>query len=440
MHKILECVPNISEGRDKQIIDDIVNVITGHAGVKLLDIDTGYSANRTVITFAGEPDNVVEAAFQMIKKSTALIDMKNHRGAHPRFGAVDVCPLIPVKNVNMDEAVGHARNLAQRTGNELGIPTYCYEHAAFTSRRKNLAHVRRLEYEGLIHQYHHHNWQPDFGPVDFNLETGAMAVGARKILIAYNVNLLSRDVNIAKSIARQVRESGYYSNTNGKRKKIPGLLKAVKAIGWYMDQYDRAQVSMNLTDAEITPVHIAFEKVRELAGKMSTRVTGSELVGLIPLETLLEAGLYFKEKMNEAQGGKAKQELEQEQKQEQEHEQEKNQKQKHEYEQKQELEQVEKQEQKQEQVKKQKQEHEYENLQSIHDKQNIEYQSWVEEESGNREVHSQNRKNQIRVESKYYQELLNIAINQLGLNEVKPFEPERKIIEYALENPLLYNE
>ncbi len=410
MHKILECVPNISEGRDKQVIDDIVKVITGQAGVKLLDIDMGYSANRTVITFAGKPDMVVEAAFQMIKKSTSLIDMRKHQGAHPRFGTVDVCPLIPVKGMDMDEAVAHARYLAEKTGNELGIPTYCYEHAAYSSWRRNLAHVRKLEYEGLKHQYHHHQWQPDFGPLLFNLETGALAVGARKFLIAYNVNLPAGKVDIAKNIAMQIRESGYYSKVNGKRKRVPGLLKAVKAIGWYMDQYDRAQVSMNLTDVKNTPLHVVFEKVRELAGELNTYVTGSELVGLIPLEALLEAGRYFKEKMNKAQGGKAKQEQEQKEKQ--------------------------KQEQEQEQEEKQKQEH----LQTIHDKQNIEHQSWVGEESGNRKVHSQNRKNQIRVESKYHQELLNIAIEQLGLNEVKPFEPERKIMEYALENPLLYND
>ncbi len=301
--KIIECVPNFSEGRDLRIINQITDEIKAVEGVKLLDVDPGKDTNRTVVTFVGDPDHVVEAAFQAVKKASELIDMTKHHGAHPRMGAADVCPLVPVSGITMEETVDYARKLAKRIGEELLIPVYCYEHAAFEDKRRNLANCREGEYEGLKNRLSDPGWVPDFGPAKFNERAGATAVGARDFLVAFNVNLNTTSVRRANAIAFDVREKGRdVKNENGEVINIPGTLKSVKAIGWYIEEYGIAQISMNITDISVTPVHIAFDEVCRKAEARGVRVTGSELVGLIPLKAMLDAGRYFLEKQQRSTG------------------------------------------------------------------------------------------------------------------------------------------
>ncbi len=317
MKKLIECVPNFSEGRDMGIIKQITDEIEKVEGVKLLDVDPGAATNRTVVTFVGTPDEVVEAAFQAVKKAAEVIDMRHHKGEHPRFGATDVCPLVPVSNITMEETVEYARKLAQRIGEELEVPVYCYENAAFNDERKNLANCRSGEYEGLTEKLSDPHWKPDFGPAEFNEKvagTGATAVGARDFLVAFNVNLNTTSTRRANAIAFDVRERGrtkregnpvtgkIVKDENGKPVMVPGSLKAVKAIGWFIEEYGVAQISMNLTNISITPVHVAFDEVCKKADARGIRVTGSELVGLIPLEAMLEAGRYFLRKQKRSVG------------------------------------------------------------------------------------------------------------------------------------------
>jgi len=294
--QIIECVPNFSEGIDTNIIRQIANEISSVNGVKLLNVDPGKGANRTVITFAGEPGPVVEAAFLAIKKAGELIDMSIHKGEHPRIGATDVCPLAPVANITMEETAGYARQLAKRVGEELHIPVYLYEHAQPDKTRHNLSVIRVGQYEGFFEKIKLPAWQPDFGPTVFDAKRGATVIGARDFLIAYNVNLNTASVAKANEIAGRVRETGRKMLRDGKITTIPGSLRSVKAIGWYIKEYGFAQVSMNLTNIDNTPLHIAFEEVSFEAGKLGIQVTGSELVGLIPLKAMLAAGEYFRKK------------------------------------------------------------------------------------------------------------------------------------------------
>jgi glutamate formiminotransferase/formiminotetrahydrofolate cyclodeaminase len=312
--KIIECVPNFSEGRDMGIIKQITDVIESVDGVKLLDVDPGKDTNRTVVTFIGSPEGVSEAAFLSVKKASELIDMSKHHGAHPRMGATDVCPFIPVSGITMEETVKIARNVAEQIGKELGIPVYCYESAAYFDERKNLATCRSGEYEGLRKRVTDPAWKPDFGPATFNERSGATAVGARDFLVAFNVNLNTTSTRRANAIAYDVREKGrpvregdpvtgkIKKDENGEKVMIPGTLKSVKAIGWYIEEYGVAQISMNLTNISVTPVHIAFDEVCQKADARGVRVTGSELVGLIPLKALLDAGRYFLEKQQRSAG------------------------------------------------------------------------------------------------------------------------------------------
>ncbi|HRW22636.1 MAG TPA: glutamate formimidoyltransferase, partial [Bacteroidales bacterium] len=317
MKQIIECVPNFSEGRDLSVIKKITDEIERVEGVKLLDVDPGHATNRTVVTFVGTPDEVCEAAFRAVKKASETIDMSKHAGAHPRFGATDVCPLVPVSNISMEETVEYARKLAKRIGEELNIPIYCYEFAAFTEKRRNLANCRSGEYEALKKRLITDEWKPDFGPAEWNssvAHTGATAVGARNFLVAYNINLNTTSIHRANSIAFDVRERGRVKreghpitgkkvlDSNGKPVYEPGLLKSVKAIGWYIEEYGVAQISMNLTDISITPVHIAFDTVCERAQAHGLRVTGSELVGIMPLQAILDAGKYFLKKQKRSTG------------------------------------------------------------------------------------------------------------------------------------------
>lgn len=314
MKKLIECVPNFSEGIDMAIIGRITQEIESVEGVKLLDVDPGKATNRTVVTFVGTPDEVIEAAFLAVKKAAELIDMSKHKGEHPRMGATDVCPLVPVSNISMEEVVEYARKLAERIGNELKIPVYCYENAAFEPKRRNLANCRSGEYEGLPKKLSTPEWKPDFGPAEFNSRSGATAVGARDFLIAYNINLNTTSTRRANSIAFDVREKGRVKRegnpVTGKIVKdemgepvyIPGTLKAVKAIGWYIEEYGIAQISMNLTNIGITPVHMAFDEVCRKANERGIRVTGSELVGLVPKKALIDAGKYFLAKQQRSLG------------------------------------------------------------------------------------------------------------------------------------------
>lgn len=293
-HALIECVPNFSEGRNAEVIEKIATSIREIEGVKLLHVDPGMDANRTVMTFVGHPRAVAEAAFQSIRKAAELIDMHQHQGAHPRIGATDVCPLIPVSGVSMEEVVALAFDLGKRVGEELGIPVYLYEAAARTPQRRNLAEIRQGEFEGLANKIRQADWLPDFGPSQGPFPAGASVIGARKFLIAYNVNLNTTDVAIAKKIAEKIRESGYLKlGENGHKQRIPGRCPGVKAIGWFMPAYGKAQVSMNITDLDKTPVHLAFEACREEATLLGATVTGSELIGLAPLRVFLEAGKYF---------------------------------------------------------------------------------------------------------------------------------------------------
>ncbi len=317
MKQLIECVPNFSEGRNQAVIEQIAEVIRQSEGVKLLNIDPGKATNRTVMTFVGTPEEVVEAAFRAIQKASEVIDMRQHQGEHPRFGATDVCPLVPVSNISMEETVKYARRLAKRVGEELGIPVYCYEFAAFTPQRRSLADCRAGEYEGLRHKIELPDWKPDFGPSTWDEKvatTGASAIGARNFLIAYNVNLNTTSVRRANSVAFDVREAGrilregdpvtgkIILDENGEPKRIPGSLKKVRAIGWFIEEYGIAQISMNLTDITVTPLHIAFDEVCEKARQRGLRVTGSELVGLIPLQAMLDAGRYFLQKQQRSAG------------------------------------------------------------------------------------------------------------------------------------------
>ena len=305
MKKIIECVPNFSEGRDRQVIDRIAGVISGVEGVKLLNVDPGKATHRTVMTFAGSPEAVLEAAFRAIRTAAECIDMRKHHGEHPRIGATDVCPLIPVSGVTMEETVEYARQLARRVGEELHIPVYCYEHAAFTENRRNLAVCRSGEYEGLETKLKDTRWKPDFGPVDYNertASTGLTVIGARDFLIAVNFNLNTTSVRRANAISFDVREKGRKIVVDGIETVQPGTLRHCKAIGWFIKEYGMAQVSMNLTNLGVTPLHIAFEEVCEKALQRGIRVTGTELVGLVPKSTLVDAGRHFLRKQQRSLG------------------------------------------------------------------------------------------------------------------------------------------
>ena len=315
--QLIECVPNFSEGNDMNIINQITAAMKTVEGISVIDVDPGKATNRTVVTMVGEPEAVCEAAFRAVKKAAELIDMTKHKGAHPRFGATDVCPLIPVSNITMEETVDYARKLAERIGKELQIPVYCYEFAAFTPERKNLAVCRAGEYEALGERLGSEQWHPDFGPRELNAhtaKTGATAVGARNFLVAYNVYLNTTSTRRANAIAFDVRERGRVKregnpitgkpvkDENGKNVMIPGTLKSVKAIGWYIEEYGIAQISMNLTDISVTSVHEAFDEVCRKAADRGIRVTGSELVGVIPLQAMLDAGRYFLRKQQRSTG------------------------------------------------------------------------------------------------------------------------------------------
>lgn len=314
MKKLIECVPNFSEGVDMQIIKQITDQIESVEGVSLLDVDPGAATNRTVVTMVGTPDEVIEAAFLAVKKASEIIDMRKHKGEHPRMGATDVCPLIPVANISMEETVEYARKLAERIGNELDISVYCYENAALRPERRNLATCRSGEYEGLAEKFTKPEWKPDYGPAKLNAKAGATAVGARDFLVAFNVNLNTTSTRRANSIAFDVRERGrvkregnpitgkIVKDENGNPVHTPGSLKSVKAIGWFIEEYGVAQISMNLTNVSITPVHIAFDEVCRKADARGIRVTGSELVGLIPLKAMLDAGKYFLTKQQRSLG------------------------------------------------------------------------------------------------------------------------------------------
>lgn len=317
MKQLIECVPNFSEGRDMSVIKQITDAIESVDGIKILDVDPGAATNRTVVTIVGTPDEVCEAAFRGVKKASELIDMSKHKGAHPRFGATDVCPLVPVSNITMEETVKYAHKLAERIGNELNIPVYCYEFAANKPERKNLANCRAGEYEALPKRITTEEWKPDFGPNQWNdhtKRTGLTAVGARNFLVAYNINLNTTSVNRANSVAYDIREKGRVKreghpvtgkpvlDENGNKVFEPGLLKSVKGIGWFIEEYGIAQISMNLTDINVTPVHVAFDTVCERATAHGLRVTGSELVGVMPLKSILDAGKYFLKKQGRSTG------------------------------------------------------------------------------------------------------------------------------------------
>ena len=304
-NQLIECVPNFSEGNDTSLIKQITDQIETVEGVKLLDVDPGRATNRTVVTFVGPPEEVIEAAVRAVRKAAELIDMSKHHGEHPRFGATDVCPLVPVSNITMEETVEYAHRLARRLGEELGITVYCYENAALTEQRRNLASVRAGEYEGLKDKLSRPEGKPDFGPAQFNPRSGATAVGARDFLVAYNVNLNTTSTRRANAIAFDVREKGrkkrqgdsltgpIVKDERGRDAWIPGSLKCVKGIGWFIEEYGVAQISMNLTNISVTPVHIAFEECKRRAEARGVRVTGSELVGLIPLKAMLDAGKHY---------------------------------------------------------------------------------------------------------------------------------------------------
>ena len=340
MKQLIECVPNFSEGRDLNIIRQITDVIENVEGVRLLNVDPGKATNRTVVTFVGEPAPVIEAAFRAIRKAAELIDMSKHQGEHPRMGATDVCPLIPISGISMTETVQWAKKLGERVGKEQNIPVYLYESAQENPARRNLSLIRAGEYEGFFKKIKLPEWKPDFGPAEFPAGSGATVIGARDFLVAYNANLNTTSVRRANSVAFDVRENGRkVKNEKGEEINQPGTCKSVKAIGWFIEEYGIAQVSMNLTNISITPVHIAFDECVKSAYNRGMRVTGSELVGLIPLKAMLDAGAYFLKKQQRSTG--------------------------------------------------------------------------VSE-----------------------QELIRIAVKSMGLNELGPFKPEERIIEYLLKDPL----
>jgi len=314
MNPIIECVPNISEGRRPEVYNAVAAEVEKVNGIKLLDVDPGKATNRTVITFVGSPDNVIEAAFLLIKKAAELIDMSQHKGEHPRMGATDVCPLIPISGITMEETAQYAHLLAERVGRELNIPVYCYEAAATRPERKNLAEVRAGEYEALPQKLQQEEWKPDYGAAIFNANAGATVIGARDFLVAYNVNLNTTSVKRANSVAFDVREQGrvlregdpvngkIMNDENGEPMRQSGTCKGVKAIGWYIEEYGQAQVSMNLTDLNATPLHIAFDECCKSAEKRGLRVTGSELIGLIPKKMMTDAGKFFLKKQHLSSG------------------------------------------------------------------------------------------------------------------------------------------
>ncbi len=315
MHdKLIECVPNFSEGRDSAVLEQIVAAIRSAEGVSFLDMDPGKATHRTVTTFVGSPDAVVEGAFRGIEAASRLIDMRKHEGEHPRFGATDVCPFIPVSGASMEDCIACAKALGERVGRELNIPVYLYESAASAPHRRNLASVRAGEYEGIAAKIKQAEWKPDYGPAEFNPKSGNIAIGARDFLIAFNVNLNTTSVRRANSVAFDVREAGRIQregdpatgkivlDKNGEPVRIPGTCKGVKAIGWFIEEYGIAQISMNLADLSQTPLHLAFDACVQSAHERGMRVTGSELVGLVPLEAMLEAGRYFLRKQKRSTG------------------------------------------------------------------------------------------------------------------------------------------
>ena len=311
MSPLVECVPNFSEGRDRSVIDAISRAISGVSEVRLLDVDAGADTNRTVYTFVGTPDAVSEAAFRAAVEAASLIDMSKHQGAHPRMGALDVCPIVPVSGVTMDQCVEAARALGRRLAEALALPVYFYEYAATRPERRNLADIRAGEYEGLRQKLADPAWAPDAGPATFNERLGASVVGAREFLIAYNVNVNTRDQKLANEVALNIREAGrlkrdsknqVVTDKQGRELRVPGRLKAVRAIGWYIEQYRQAQVSVNLLSYRTTPLHEVFETTREEAGKLGLVVTGSELVGMTPLEPLVEAGRFYLRKQGRSAG------------------------------------------------------------------------------------------------------------------------------------------
>src|SRR6201986_5596711 len=316
--QLIECVPNFSEGRDLNIIKQITDEVESVEGVRLLNVDPGKATNRTVVTFVGEPAQVIEAAFRAIKKAGELIDMSKHHGEHPRMGATDVCPLIPIINITLEETAEYAKALGKRVGEELKIPVYLYEYAQANKSRNNLSVIRAGEYEGFFKKIKLPEWKPDFGPAEMDAKRGATVIGARDFLVAYNVNLNTTSTRRANAVAFDVREAGrvmregdpvngkIITDENGKPKSQPGSLKSVKAIGWFIEEYGMAQISMNLTNIEITPMHIAFDEVCKKAAERGMRVTGSELGGLVPLKTLSDAGKYFLKKKQRSVGGSEK--------------------------------------------------------------------------------------------------------------------------------------
>ncbi len=314
MEQLIECVPNFSEGLDLSIIKQITDECEKVDGIKLLNVDPGKTTNRTVVTFVGTPQAVIDAAFNAIKKAGELIDMSKHKGEHPRMGATDVCPLIPIKNISLEQTAIYAQKLAKRVGEELNLPIYLYEEAQTNKKRSNLSEIRAGEYEGYFKKILLPEWKPDFGPQIFDEKRGATVIGARDFLVAYNINLNTTSTRRANSIAFDVREAGrvlrdgdpitgkIILNADGSPKSIPGSLKSVKAIGWYIQEYGVCQISMNLTNINITPIHIAFDEVVKKASDRGIRVTGSELIGLIPLKGMLDAGKYFLNKQKRSVG------------------------------------------------------------------------------------------------------------------------------------------
>jgi len=315
MQKLIECVPNFSEGRDQNIIRQITSAIESVDGVFLLDVDPGATTNRTVVTFVGNPDAAVEAAFRGIQKAAELIDMRKQKGAHPRMGATDVCPFVPISNVTWEEAIACARTLGKRVGEELKIPVYLYEKAAADPSRSNLSIIRAGEYEGFFEKIKQPQWKPDFGPAVFHEKSGGTVIGARQFLVAYNVNLNTKSVRRANAVAFDIRENGRVKTEDGTPSgkpvlddkgepvRIPGMLKHVKAIGWYVEEYGTTQVSINLTNIDETPLHAAFDASVESANNRGLRVTGSEIVGMVPKKCLLDAGRYFLRKQKWSEGG-----------------------------------------------------------------------------------------------------------------------------------------
>lgn len=309
--KIIECVPNFSEGRDLTLIKKITDVMESISGITLLDVDPGADTNRTVVTIVGDPESVIQSAFLGIKKASELIDMRKHRGAHARMGATDVCPFVPVSETTMDDCVLYSKQLAKLVGKELHIPVYLYEFSATSTNRQNLADVRSGEFEGMPEKLISAQWKPDYGPTKSHKSAGVTAIGARNFLIAYNINLNTKDKKIATDISLDIREQGrnkrnkkgkFVRDNNGELIKVPGILKSCKAVGWYIEEYGLAQVSMNLTNFNNTPPHIAFEETRNQARKRGVRVIGSELVGLIPLDAMITAGKYYLKQQNRSTG------------------------------------------------------------------------------------------------------------------------------------------